>query len=222
MISMRGYWQGAPETGPAAPKPVTTGKSFSDSPSGERRQAGLSTTGSAPVETTTTAGPFSRPDRVPPELALAYAAQAAHQIAPPRVASASAIPVALPSRTPQALITTMGTASVALKPADTTAQKLHAQTERDRLNDPWLRGVVLASSLQSAMTVTVFGDPDFRGLVQYMRKPASTVMMTFSHDPHLGMTPEAFTGSAVVFQATVTFGERRHATFEDRRTAALR
>ena len=56
-----------------------------------------------------------------------------------------------------------------------------------------------------------------------MRKPASAVMMTFSHDPHLGMTTEAFTGSAVVFQATVTFDDRRHrATFEDRRTAALR
>jgi hypothetical protein len=32
--------------------------------------------------------------------------------------------------------------------------------------------------------------------------------MTFSADPHLGMTTETFTGSAVVFQATVTFGMR--------------
>ena len=30
--------------------------------------------------------------------------------------------------------------------------------------------------------------------------------MTFSNDPHLGMTDGQFTGSAVVFPATVTFG----------------
>jgi hypothetical protein len=41
-----------------------------------------------------------------------------------------------------------------------------------------------------------------------MQKPPSTVMMTFSGDPHLGMTPEQFPGSAIVFQATVTFGVR--------------
>ena len=31
--------------------------------------------------------------------------------------------------------------------------------------------------------------------------------MTFSSDPHLGMTDGQFTGSAVVFPATVTFGD---------------
>ena len=38
--------------------------------------------------------------------------------------------------------------------------------------------------------------------------------MTFSSDPHLGMTDEQFTGSAVVFPTTVTFGAPR-------RTASL-
>ena len=32
------------------------------------------------------------------------------------------------------------------------------------------------------------------------------MVMTFSGDPHLGMTCEQFSGSAVVFQATMTFG----------------
>ena len=47
-----------------------------------------------------------------------------------------------------------------------------------------------------------------------MKKPGSSVLMTFSNDPHLGMTAEQFTGSAVVFPATVTFGAAR-------RTASL-
>ena len=115
-------------------------------------------------------------------------------------------------------MTTKGTASIAAKPVESTAQTRSAE----RLNDPWLRGIVMAQSVQNQMTVTMFGDPDFRGLTKYMKKPSSSVMMTFSNDPHLGMTAEAFTGSAVVFQATVTFEERRTANAEDRRTAALR
>jgi hypothetical protein len=165
----------------------------------------------APVdlEATGTLGPFTRVDRVPAELALAYAARAGSPITPPQLASAGSMAVAAPSRAAPALVTSRGTTSVAVKPAETTGQGQQARTI-ERLNNPWLRGLVLAPSVQNAMTVTVFGDPDFRGLVQYMRKPASAVMMTFSHDPHLGMTPETFTGSAVVFQATVTFEERRH------------
>jgi hypothetical protein len=38
--------------------------------------------------------------------------------------------------------------------------------------------------------------------------------MTFSNDPYLGMNAEHFTGSAVVFPSTVTFGPAR-------RTASL-
>ena len=48
-------------------------------------------------------------------------------------------------------------------------------------------------------------------LIQYMRKPDSAMVMTFANNPHLGITAEAFTGSAVVFQATVTFGSQRTA-----------
>jgi hypothetical protein len=41
-----------------------------------------------------------------------------------------------------------------------------------------------------------------------MHKPPSTVMMTFAADPHLGLMAERFTGSAIVFMSTVTFGLR--------------
>ena len=84
----------------------------------------------------------------------------------------------------------------------------------ERLDDPWLRGLVLATSVQNSLVVTQVGDPDFAGLTQFMRKPGSSVLMTFSSDPHLGMTDGQFTGSAVVFPTTVTFGASR-------RTASL-
>jgi uncharacterized protein YcbK (DUF882 family) len=219
IINMRGYWQGPPHVHDAPAPAATMGKSFAERTSPEREPVASSTKGAAP-EITATVGPFTRPDRVPPELALAYAAQAGTRIAPPRLASAISVPVAFPNRATLAVVTNSGAASTAAKPAEPVAGHQHARTER--LNDPWLRGVVMASSVQNAMTVTMVGDADFRGLVRYMRKPVSSVMMTFSHDPHLGMVTDAFTGSAVVFQATVTFDEPQHATFEDRRTAALR
>jgi hypothetical protein len=134
-------------------------------------------------------------------------------VEPPRLASVASISAAVASRVLPALVTSKGAASVAVKPAETATSSRQALTERqnDGLNNPWLRGIVMVSSVQHAMTVTMFGEPNYRGLTQYMQKPASSVVMTFSHDPHLGMTADAFTGSAVVFQATMTFDERRHA-----------
>jgi hypothetical protein len=64
------------------------------------------------------------------------------------------------------------------------------------------------------MKTTLLGTPDFRNLGSFMQKPAATVMMIFSDNPHLGMTSEKFAGSAVVFTPTVTFNAPR--------TAALR
>ena len=83
----------------------------------------------------------------------------------------------------------------------------------ERLNNPWTRGLMIAPSVQNSMVTTTFGVPDFRALSPFMLKPASSVVMTFTGDPHLGMTYDEFSGSAVVFPATVTFGLK---------TAALR
>jgi uncharacterized protein YcbK (DUF882 family) len=144
--------------------------------------------------------------RIPAEVALAYAAQTdgsglmsrPAQIARPTGSATAAI------------VTRKANASVAIKPAETVPSSRLAKAG-DRLNDPWLRGLMLTDSVQRSMIVTRFGDPDFTGLVRYMQKPDTAVAMTFSRDPHLGMSAEAFTGSAVVFQATVTFVERRTA-----------
>jgi hypothetical protein len=187
IIVARGYWQGLPETSTEI---------------SSLRRAGRTQTASADPESTAGLGRFARNDRVPPDVALAYAAQ---------VEAASAHALALPSapRSAPAVVSTLGNASVALRP-EKPAPTATVRTAKvgDRVNDPWLRGVVMAPSLQRSLTTTTFGVPDFRTLQPFMQKPGSTVMMTFSSDPHLGLTTDHFTGSAVVFQATVTFGMR--------------
>ncbi|MBN8966150.1 MAG: hypothetical protein J0H89_12415, partial [Rhizobiales bacterium] len=168
--------------------------------SSARRVLASSMIAAAGRDSTGTVGPFNGPDRVPADVALAYA----------NAVDASPAVGKQPGRA--AVITTRGAASIARKPADAVINI----RPQDRSNDPWLRGVILTASVQHSLVVTPVGEPDYTGLVQYMRKPESAVLMTFSNDPHLGMTAESFTGSAVVFQATVTFEQGR------RRTAALR
>jgi hypothetical protein len=62
------------------------------------------------------------------------------------------------------------------------------------------------------MKTTVYGMPDFRALGPYLQKPPSTMMATFSEDPHRGMLTETFGGSAVGFTRTVTFAPPRTAS----------
>ena len=83
----------------------------------------------------------------------------------------------------------------------------------ESFNDPWLRAMILSPSAQGFMSTSLLGAADYRNLGGYLQKPTASVMMTFSDDPHLGMTPERFNGHAVVFVSTVTFHQR---------TAALR
>lgn len=136
---------------------------------------------------------------MPAETALAYAAPEAGKTSAPRAS---------------AVVTTNGSGSVAEKPANIAANRVARAA--DRLDDPWLRGVMLTASVQSSLIVTRVGELDVTSLAQHMQKPASSVVMSFTADPNAGMTTDSFTGSAVVFQATVTFNSN------SRRTAALR
>jgi uncharacterized protein YcbK (DUF882 family) len=196
IVSMRGLWDSSAETA-ASKTPLAETNALSVS-SVRRMQAA-----SAGRDTTASIGPFPTQDRVPADVALAYAAQAD---------GASRTLGKLADRAP-AVVTNKGSASIANKPSEAIAESRLTQAA-ERLDDPWLRGLVLAASVQDSLVVTQVGEPDFAGLAQFMKKPASSVLMTFSNDPHLGMTDGQFTGSAVVFPATVTFGAAR-------RTASL-
>jgi uncharacterized protein YcbK (DUF882 family) len=196
IISARGLWDSMADATPAkAPVAETNALSVS---SARRTQ-----TASAGRDMTASVGPFPNHDRVPTDVALAYAAQA----------DDGSRSLGKLAERAAALVTNKGTASIANKPSEAIAQSRLTQAA-ERLDDPWLRGLVLAPSVQNSLVVTQVGDPDFAGLAQFMKKPGSSVLMTFSADPHLGMTDGQFSGAAVVFPTTVTFGAAR-------RTASL-
>src|SRR5262249_20775753 len=144
--------------------------------------------------------------------ALAYASGAT-PIAARATPMSAGVPRALVAAAPAEAV-------AALKPSDEPPVAMPARSKStsmvrvgDRFNDPWMRAMIVSPSAQNFMRTTLYGVPDYRNLRPQMQKPVASVMMTFSDDPHLGITSEKFVGSAVVFMSTVTFNAR---------TAALR
>ena len=96
-------------------------------------------------------------------------------------------------------------------PASTTAQDVSVPFAAalsggvQNPGSPWLRAVLLAPSISGAMTATQWGATPLRATANLLHKPAQSLVMTFSDDPHLGMTTERFDGQAVEFLATATF-----------------
>ncbi len=233
IIAMRGYWEGLPNDEPAAapskPQERIRTASAGPAPVSRERPAG-DERGTAP-ETTGSIAPWPmRPgdanDRVHPELALAYAAQDAPSAsrrftrAAPMGSSIERMPVAAsleePATTVEENSVTVVKKTFARLPsgkepaamAPPTSSPKASMMVGTRFDDPWLRAMMLAPSLQMSMTATLLGTPDFSELRPLMHKPTTTVMMTFSDDPYPGMTVERFSGGAVVFLATVTFARR--------------
>jgi uncharacterized protein YcbK (DUF882 family) len=157
-------------------------------------------TGAAP-ETTASLGDWPnnvRNDRVPTEIALAYATVPPPE---PRTRSLSSV-VDVPRVEP---IRPARPAAVVPAPSDSSSS---IQKSAPRIQDPWLRGVVMAPSAYYSMRVALLGSPDYRSLAPLMRKPASAVAMVFTVDPYSGLSPEYFEGPAVAFVPTITFATR--------------
>ena len=141
--------------------------------------------------------------------ALAYAAQ------PTPISAARALP-AEPGASRVALAALPET-TIAVKRSDdhpsvAPPKGMSVVRVGDRFNDPWMRAMIVSPSAQNFMKTTVYGMPDFRALGPYLQKPASTMMATFSQDPHRGMISETFSGNAVGFTRTVTFAPPRTAS----------
>jgi uncharacterized protein YcbK (DUF882 family) len=202
IISLRGFWEGLPpmEQAAVAPRDPNAIRPPKDIPSVE------------PETTASIGGTMlaSHNDRISPELALAYAAE---PVAEQRSRTAAlGAPMA---RIPATADTTVAVKRASGRPAAVASASTAQNVARpgERYDDPWLRAMVWAPSASDYMSTTLFTPPDFRQLQPLMHKPPSSVMMTFSADPHLGIVCERFSGSAIVFMSTVTFGMR---------TAALR
>ncbi len=200
IISDRGYWRGLP------------GAESSQPPDAARTAARRPVTiASADPAATASVTPWAQIDRThnePPPNALAYAAQ------PTSIAAARALPTGpgIP-RAASPADTTIAVKRSGEHPSAVPSKGKVMSLVRvgDRFDDPWMRAMIVSPSAQSFMRTTLLGATDFRELGPYMHKPDATVMMTFTADPHLGMTCEKFAGSAVVFISTVTFGAARTA-----------
>jgi uncharacterized protein YcbK (DUF882 family) len=133
-----------------------------------------------------------RADRVPTDLALAYAAAAV----PEDSRSATLVP-AMPR----------------LAGSDATTQIARIPPKAgQRFNDPWLRGITLSVSIHYDMNVSVYGKLDVRQVRTMMIKPLSSLAMAFGSDPYEGMPTLKFAGAAVTFLPTVTFGQNQQAS----------
>ena len=154
--------------------------------------------------------PGASDDRVPPQLALAYAEQPntpSHAIA---VAARAAVDKA------GAVIgeseTTVAVKGVNDQPKTSVQKAIQlaaaAVKVSERLDNPWLRAIILSPSVHRFLSTLAFGARDVTYLAGLMVKPASSVMMTFSPDPNLGLSQDHFNGSAIVFLSTITYPTR--------------
>jgi uncharacterized protein YcbK (DUF882 family) len=134
----------------------------------------------------------ARADRVPTDLALAYAAAAV-----PGDSRSAALTAAM-------RISSEGSSQIARIPPKAG----------QRFNDPWLRGITLTSSVHYGMNVSVYGKLDVRQVRTMMIKPVSSLTMAFRGDPYEGMPTARFAGAAVTFLPTVTFGGHQQASLQ--------
>lgn len=204
IIRARGYWRGLPDM------PAETSAA-------RRRPADVASSDPAAV-TTASIGPFAAPEGYkairPAEYTLAYSSSQPEAPTPQRAKPAGSIPrqtAVTANTTIAAKATATGPSELLSALAPVTPEASHPA---NRLGTPWLRATMLTPSVESFMNTTLFGAPDFHGLRVFMVKPSALVVMTFAADPNSGMSHSAFSGSAVNFLATTTFGHRA--------TAALR
>lgn len=77
-----------------------------------------------------------------------------------------------------------------------------------RINDIWLRAMILAPSASKSLSASILGDQDMTVMRAHFVKPVTAVAMTFSDDPQMGIICEQFTGSAIATLTTTPFGMR--------------
>jgi uncharacterized protein YcbK (DUF882 family) len=210
IILSRGYWQGQPD-GAAASQPAAQ----SALKAALRTQ--LINVASAEPVTTGTTSPLSdaSDDHVPAGLALSYAEQPGHE-SPSQAVAMAAAATRIVAGNEGELIAQNGTTIVAKGIVDRPQSSFQRAIQLasaavkvgTRFDNPWLRAVILSPSVHRFLSTLALGARDLTSLAELMVKPASSVMMTFSSDPNLGLAHDHFSGSAIVFLSTVTYPTR--------------
>jgi hypothetical protein len=197
VIFARGYWQSPQDTAAAPPSPkIARGVEVA----------------SADPNATGAVGPLpvASDDRIPPQLALAYAEQPdspSHAIAAAARAAVDKAGAVIGESD-----TTLAVKGVNDQPKTSVQMAIQlavaAVKVSERLDNPWLRAVILSPSVHRFLSTLAFGARDVTYLARLMVKPSSSVMMTFSADPNLGLSQDHFSGSAIVFLSTITYPTR--------------
>jgi len=143
--------------------------------------------------------------------AMAYAPAAAPPVDRPNVVTASAPiprsvrPVSSQNAAPATEINTIATKGVQGED-DPVANATRISAAKG--NDIWLRIMMLAPSASRSMSVAVMGDSDLTLMSKFFVKPPTTITMTFSDDPMMGMSIDHFSGSATAKIETISFKVR--------------
>ena len=147
--------------------------------------------------------------------ALAYAPAASSPVDRANIVAASApIPRTVRPRNAAVAATEINTVvTKGVQQAQDSVISTSTRLAAARGHNIWMRVVMLAPSASNAMSTTVLGDTDMTMMRSFFVKPQTTIAMTFSEDPMLGMTTDRFTGSATARLVTQSFTLR---------TAALR
>ena len=201
IINARGYWQGLPETEAAAA--ITNAVARKKAPA---QPAPAQVAAAAPAPRGPVWPLLDQNDRAPSDLALAYAAQI-EPVAMPKINATGSIP----GQTIATKREKNRRTSVVIATVPQPAPAMHSFSD---LDGPWMRAMILAPDARNYMSISLYGATDYRRLATLMQKPEYSVMMTFSSDPHLGMTDDRFSGEATVFVATVTFTPRSTAQLQ--------
>ena len=194
IIAARGYWEGPPD-GMAVANPLA------EIDYRRTQVAAADGTAGGDPEATGAIHPLAYADQAEPENGAAAAG-----IAALRAAALAARNV--PARTTIAV----KRAADQVTSAIVTASSSSMTVIRDgaHLANPWLRAIVLSPSVKRFLTIAALGDRDFRSLAALMIKPHRAVVMTFSADPNPGLPQDHFSGAAIAFLPTVTYGATTH------------
>ena len=123
-------------------------------------------------------------------------------------------PVAPPVDSSQIVASTGPVERVASEPAQTVGKPATIlRVNAWQMSELWLRAMILAPSASRSLSAALLGDQDMTVMRAHFVKPKTSLAMTFSDDPQMGVICERFTGSATVMLQTTSFGMR---------TAALR
>jgi len=229
VIRARGYWQGPPDgmavalsvrppVRDALAKPNNTkaaaaaiGGPFRDPPDDDAHAVTLAYAEQPPAHPPATATTATAGIAAPHTPANSAGPQIRSEQAPPPEELVNEAPM-VPKGT------TIAVKRVANQVASTilnaSASSVIAIKAGVRLENPWLRAILVAPSVHQFLTTLALGAHDFRTLAALMVKPRSAVMMTFAADPNPGLDHEHFAGPAVVFISTVNYPTARTAVFQ--------